>query len=412
MARLLVFSPFFFPEPISTGKANTHLVQALVKHGADVTVICSHPLYPNWIPERSDAAVQDVKILRGGSWMRYSRRVSLRRIALEAWFAAYAFLQAWRLHKQADVVIGIFPPSMFALGIYFLFSKKVRRIAVIHDLQGVLAGQRETAVRRIITRLIHAVELRAFHNQDLCIFFSRDMAREAQKSYGLKESQVAVQYPFVTVESRHIGAEDRNSALHEILPSTQTHVVYSGALGLKQNSEQLVAFLQAAAERFPDVQFHVFSGGPIFEKLRQRFKGQSAPCVQFHPLVEEHDLAELYERSTIQLIPQAARTETGALPSKLPNLLATGVLIFAITSQESEVARLLREAGTGIIVDRWDEALFLERMSLALHIAQTVPASLRLLQAEQTLKQFTVENLVDLIFGVKQSSLERNESGQ
>ena len=46
--QILIVSPFFYPELISTGKANQHLAEAFVAEGHGVTVVCSHPLYPAW----------------------------------------------------------------------------------------------------------------------------------------------------------------------------------------------------------------------------------------------------------------------------------------------------------------------------------------------------------------------------
>ncbi len=403
--RILLLSPFFFPELISTGKANTHLAQALAAHGAEVSVVCSHPLYPDWIPVRSDAPLSGVTILRDGAWVRYPKRMSLRRAVLEGWFAGYAAYHAWRLRRRVDVVVGVFPPSLFALGTHFLLPRRVRRVAVVHDLQGVLAGQHESALRRGIARLIHAVESRVFHAQDRCIFFSADMAQVARESYGLDAEKVAVQYPFVTIERwSAAGTTEPESRLQHVLPSGQAHVVYSGALGFKQNSEILVRWMQTAAQRFSGVQFHVFSGGPIFDKLRARAASLADMRVHFHPLVEERDLPELYARSTIQLVPQAEKTEAGALPSKLPNLLAAGIYTLAITSASSEVARLLREAKTGSVVERWEEPLFLARLEEALQQAQAVSAAERQRQTQALLSRFTVENMVQLIVGAEQSA--------
>ncbi len=395
--RILLLSPFFFPELISTGKANTHLAQALAAHGEQVTAICSHPLYPNWVPVHSDARIPGITILRGGAWLRYPKRMPLRRAILEVWFAAYAAWQGYGLRRQADLVVGVFPPSLFALCTHILLPRRVRRVAVVHDLQGVLAGQHASTLRRWITRIVHAVELRAFRQQDLCIFFSADMARIAQQSYGLDAAQVAVQYPCVTIE-RYDATHDA-SRLQEVLPSGRRHVVYAGALGLKQNSETFVAWMHAAAQHFPDVEFHVFSGGPLFDALRTQNAGLPGQRVQFHPLVEERDLPELYARSTIQIIPQAEKTEAGALPSKLPNLLAAGVYVLAITTAESEVARLLREANTGSIVERWEESLFFTRLDEALRQAQAISADARQMQAQSVLRRCTVENMVQQIVG-------------
>ena len=72
--QILIVSPFFYPELISTGKANQHLAEAFVAEGHGVTVVCSHPLYPAWIPVRSNARIPGMTIVRGGAGVRYPRR--------------------------------------------------------------------------------------------------------------------------------------------------------------------------------------------------------------------------------------------------------------------------------------------------------------------------------------------------
>ncbi len=399
--QIILVSPFFYPELISTGKANQHLAEAFVAEGHGVTVICSHPLYPSWLPMRTRAEIGGVKTLRGGGWLRYPNPMPLRRLLLEAWFAFYAVRRTLRLRKQADIVVSVLPPSLFAYFLSFLLPRSVRRVAVIHDLQGVLAAQKQSLPRRAIIRLIHVVESRAFRSQDLCIFFSSDMARVAQNSYRLDPARIAVQYPCVTLAQEFGRIENLRTEqrLAVTFPPEKLHVVYSGALGYKQNSQQLIAFLQAAAERHPDVGFHVLSGGPFFDELSARYRRHAGPRVQFHPLVAEQDLAELYARSAIQIIPQAEGTEVAALPSKLPNLLAAGVHLLAICGENSEVGRLIQQAGTGSIAERWDQELFLTRLDQALEIVRREPASSRRARVASLLELFSVANMVRLVTG-------------
>jgi colanic acid biosynthesis glycosyl transferase WcaI len=401
--QILIVSPFFYPELISTGKANQHLAEAFVAEGHGVTVVCSHPLYPTWAPVRSNAEIQGVTILRGGANVRYPKAMPLRRLKLEAWFAFFAARSVWRLRKKADVVVSILPPSLFLLFLHRLLPKRVRRVAVVHDLQGVLAAQEAGFLRRAIIHTIHAVESRVFRSQDLCIFFSGDMARIAQRSYGLDEAKIAVQYPSITLPANRFSNSNATIAhrLEAMFPPEKLHVVYSGALGYKQNSQQLIAFLQAAAERHPEVQFHVLSGGPFFDSLRADYERRPGPRVQFHPLVAEQDLAELYARSAIQIIPQAEGTESAALPSKLPNLLAAGVHLLAICSAGSEVERMIQLARTGSIATRWDKELFLARLNEALEIVRREPASARRARVEPILDQFSITNMVRLATGEK-----------
>ncbi|HZC43006.1 MAG TPA: glycosyltransferase [Acidobacteriaceae bacterium] len=399
--QILIVSPFFYPELISTGKANQHLAEAFVAEGHGVSVVCSHPLYPAWEPVRSSARIPGMTIVRGGAGIRYPMAMPLRRLKLEAWFAVFATRSVWRRRKKADVVVSILPPSLFILFVNRILPRHVRRVAVVHDLQGVLAAQENGFLRRAIVRMIHAVESRAFRSQDLCIFFSEDMARIAQQSYGLHPSQIAVQYPSITLPASHHAKRATTSAHHldAQFPPDKVHVVYSGALGYKQNSQELVALMHAAAMRHPEVQFHVLSGGPFYESLRAEYEQRKGSRVQFHPLVPEQDLAELYARSAIHIIPQAEGTESAALPSKLPNLLAAGVHLLAICSSGSEVERMIQLAGTGTIATEWDEELFLTRLQEALEIVQRESASARRARVEPILDRFSITNMVRLVTG-------------
>ncbi len=75
--QILIVSPFFYPELISTGKANQHLAEAFVAEGHGVTVVCSHPLYPAWEPVRSNARIPGMTVVRGGADVRYSKAMPL-----------------------------------------------------------------------------------------------------------------------------------------------------------------------------------------------------------------------------------------------------------------------------------------------------------------------------------------------
>ena len=89
--KIIFVSPFFYPELISTGKANQHLAEAFVAEGHGVTVVCSHPLYPAWVPVHSNAKIRGIEILRGGARMRYPKAMPLRRLLLEAFLGPGLF---------------------------------------------------------------------------------------------------------------------------------------------------------------------------------------------------------------------------------------------------------------------------------------------------------------------------------
>jgi colanic acid biosynthesis glycosyl transferase WcaI len=344
--KILLLSPFFFPEQISTGKYNTHLAETLALAGYDVTVVASHPVYPNWQAEICNAALPRIEIKRGGGWIVYPRSPMLRRMILELWYTWHVSTSYFRLGSRPDIVISIFPPSLFFVFLHLLIPDAVCRIGIVHDLQGVYAARSSS----ILHNVIHFVEKRCFSACDRLIFLSQSMANRAIAEYRLVSERCGVCYPFVATD---VDVKDSTSLVDVLLPDV-FNVVYSGALGEKQNPDELFAFMNHIANEHADIACHIFSGGPIFDRLRLDNQGANNCKVQFHTLVSGEQLAELYARSSVQIIPQALNTSEGSLPSKLPNLLATGVPIFVICEPGSELGDLVNEAKAGVVANTWD----------------------------------------------------------
>jgi glycosyltransferase involved in cell wall biosynthesis len=398
--RVAIFSPFYYPELISTGRVNTLLAKELVRLGWEVDVVCSHPLYPDWKPAKSFASPLSTKTCRGGLWIRYPSHPLLRRIVLEVWFALHCVKCVLSLRRDTTVALLVYPPSLFGPLVQMLLPRHVRRVALVHDLQGEYSQLGYHSGFKLLTHMINKVEKMGLSGADSCIFFSKAMARTAQRIFALDKAHMCVQYPFVTIDSDAVVT----NALEPVLPLGVQHVVYSGALGEKQNPEELAKLMQQAAKAIHGVQFHIFSGGPIFDSLRKRFAGKSR--VQFHDLVPEEQLTELYARSSVQLIPQAHGTESSSLPSKLPNLLAAGVQTVALCSETSEAAALLRESATNALICDWTEEQFVSSLQAALMLASEVEPATRKIQAESVLAMCRVGSLAQLVVGYGTEQME------
>ncbi len=353
---VLILSPFFFPEPISTGKYNTVLAQGLVARGQEVVAFASHPLYPKWQPAVSSATLPGMTIVRGGAWLRYPGSAVVRRLVLEGWYTMFACMQYLRLHTKPSYVVPIFPPSLFFLVLSMMAGRSATVIGIVHDLQGVYAKRSSYTLGRLLQAGIHWVESRCFARCHRLVFLSQSMAERAIQEYGLDRARCVVCYPFAALPPEQ---SETRVALANVLPEQLTQVVYSGALGDKQNPDGLFAFMNTLGQRNPSLRCHVFSAGPHFERLKASAGALQGCAVTFHDLVPTEQVEELYARSTIQIIPQADGTADGSLPSKLPNLLAAGVPIFAICEPKSELGYLVEKTHAGVVAESW-EALELD----------------------------------------------------
>lgn len=351
MPSAVILSPFFFPEQISTGKYNTHLALQLLASGVRVSVVSSYPVFPAWKPEIVDVDLAGVGILRGGGGVRYPKSAILRRAVLELWFAWHVCSNFVRGRIKADIFLPIFPPSLFFLVLSLIASKRIRRVGIVHDLQGVYADRAKGLAGRLVSGAIRYVESRCFKACHRLVFLSKSMAGRAIKEYGLDPGQCVVCYPFVALppESEQLGEN-----LSVLFEPEYEHVVYSGALGDKQFPDGLYAFMDHLSRVNRRVVCHIFSAGPHFERLKELNLSAGNASLLFHDLVAVEDLDELYARSDIQVIPQEFGTGDGSLPSKLPNLMAAGVPVFVICEKGSELGELVVEAEAGVVANSWE----------------------------------------------------------
>lgn len=386
--RILLLSPFFHPEPIGIGKYNSFLAQSLIRKGYKVEVVCFHPLYPEWRPNHSKADLPGVSILRGGKILRFPKNGVLRRAVLECSFLAYTMrnLPMIRMHTH---IVAVLPPMIYLPMMWIACRPQTKITAIALDVQGIMAGvaagREHGAVVRLV-RIIEAAVLRCCHR---VIALSRGMASFLSGTYGLPSSKIGVCWPFVTMN--HLDSKGR---LGHLFTQDKKHVVYAGAMGEKQNPDGLVSFFAHLAERNKEIICHVFSGGPNFRYLKRQYEN-AGPGLVFHDFIPERHLYELFQRSDIQIIPEKPGYSNGAFPSKLPNLLVSGVPILYIGQKESDVWQVIEKTQAGLCSDDWSfrhlESL-VSRLLMDGH-RQTRDERRRLF-VENYSRQFNVEALI------------------
>lgn len=378
--NILLISPFFYPEPISTGKFNTKLAEGLVALGHSVTVLCFHPFYPNWKVKGSTAQLEGVEIIRGGKNLTYTKKTILRRLILEISFAFFVIRKLGKYQKDKDIVIPIFPPSFAFYFMLPFLNKKVRKVGMVHDLQEVYSEGKGGVINSAIRIFIHKIEKKCYQSCTKVLFLSAEMKSEAKRLYGLVEKKLEVQYPFITLGNKV------TNELESIFDRDKINIVYSGALGEKQNPSALFDFFSYASQKIDNTVFHFFSEGETLRELARLNKNKS---IIFHSLVEIDNLEELYSKSDVQVIPQKENTSKGSLPSKLPNILVAGCKVLLITDANSEIEKFFMSNNLDTVVTSWDRDVLTEKLSLLIH--KEIDAERQKLVAK---KNFTIDEMI------------------
>lgn len=381
--NILIISPFFFPEPISTGKFNTNLAKSLAEKGHKVTVLCFHPFYPEWKIQESREEIEGVEIIRGGKNLYYPAKSILRRIILEIGFLFFILRKIGKHQKGKDILLPVFPPSLAFFATSLFLKKNIIKVGMVHDLQQIYASNKKGFTNRIISFIIHKIENNCYTNCDKLIFLSKEMKDKARELYELDSTELEVQYPFVSL------SDTLSEDLGQIFDNNKTNIVYSGALGEKQNPYKLYDFFDYTSKKIDGTVFYFFSQGTIFNQLKDKNKNKN---IRFHNLVEKDNLKELYNRSDIQIIPQLPNTSVGSLPSKLPNLLVSGCKILIITDPNSEIEQLFKVNNLEKVVTSWDFDVMLGSLKKLLISSENKNA-----QKLVANKYFTIDKMIDKI---------------
>ncbi len=217
--KVLLISPFFYPEKISTGKWNTVVASELDATGINVDVVSSHPIYPSWKPKFSNARLGGLSIHRGGRWLWYPKNNVIRRLVLEGWFTLYVCSYLLVSGRKYDTVVAVSPPVLFIFLLPMFVRKSTRLIGVVHDLLGVMAKSSGSPFRKIVANLMRSVEAIAFQRCDELICLSETMADEISTNYGISKSKCLVFYPFVTLPK-----VINENILEEIFPENKFHL--------------------------------------------------------------------------------------------------------------------------------------------------------------------------------------------
>ncbi|WP_445757929.1 glycosyltransferase [Polaribacter sp.] len=355
--HILIISPFFYPEPISTGKFNTDFALELVKAGHSITVLCFHPLYPGWKVKPTNQKLEPINIIRGGKHLKFPKNTILKRLVLEISYAFFVFRKIVRYQKKIDIIIPIFPPSLAFYSILPFLPKKIQKVGMVHDLQEVYSFGKAGFLHKIVRFFIHGIEEKCYRQCDRILFLSKEMKNEAKRLYNLRPDKLLIQYPFINISS------SITNDLDSILKSNKINIVYSGALGEKQNPYDLYRFFDQASKKIENTVFHFFSRGEIFNDLKNANKNLE---IYFHPLVKKENLSELYKKSDVQIIPQKVNSSKGSLPSKLPNLLYSGCKILIVTDPGSEIETLFEENNIHFTINSWDLELLIESLEKAI----------------------------------------------
>jgi colanic acid biosynthesis glycosyl transferase WcaI len=355
MARVLVLTLLFPPDGVSTARLMGDVAEDLQRRGHDVTVLTTTPHYNVDVEAQARQPLRRRwgRLLQASTYagipvlhvpMPRKGRSRLLRVAAWLWFHAVSALAGVvALPWRPDVVLTPSPPLTMGVASWALagwwrapFVYNVQEIHpdILVSLGMIRAGP--------IVWILEAVERFVYrHAGAITVIVPSAERRLLEK--GVPPDRVQVVPNFVDIEA--VTPEPRPNAFSRAHRLDGVFVVtYAGNFGPAQ---QLTTVLHAArllADE-PGVRLLLVGGGIEWDRIAQDAAGlDNVRVLPYQPFAA---MPAIYGATDVALVPLAGGAGLQALPSKVYQIMGCGLPLVAIADAASDLATLVREAGSG-----------------------------------------------------------------
>ena len=341
--RIQLWSYNYDPEPTGIGIVSTVWAKGLRDRGHHVEVVAAHPHYPEpqWgtrlLPYRE---VRDgIDVLRLPLWI--GRETAAARYRQELTFTA-AQTAAMPFLSRPDVLVSA-SPSFPALlpAILNVRSRRIPWVLWLHDL--LPDGAMATGLvddEGMVIRLSRRLESAAYKAADRIVVLSRAFTENLVVK-GVPEEKIELIYDPATRAPERLAEPGMGNG--------RLRALSMGNIGHSQGLTALVRAFESHSDLGAEL---VITGtGVAADEARAEI---NTGRVQMIGVVDNDRLERELGGADIALVTQRYEGSEFNIPSKLMNFMAYGLPVLAVVNPGGEVARIVREAEAGWVVDSSD----------------------------------------------------------
>ena len=343
MARVLLVTTNFWPEPTGIAIYTTDLAVGLSSKGYEVSVLTSLPHYPWWkVPEEYSQIAEGIETAFGIETIRIKHFIPTKMNALLR--IRFEMSLWWNLRKNSkkfvgknfDVVISCIPAV--AAGIVGKSIAKKLQIffgVIIQDLSG--AGAKQSGIHggALISTFAQAIEDIALRAASGLVVVSPAM-RDALIEIGISESRIT---HILNYSARNIVSMDKEQARSRFnWAEDQFIVVHTGNMGAKQDLENVV---RAANILKVSSKIKIYLVGHGNQEFLLKSLCRDMKNIFIMPAVPEDDYSALLSAADLLLVNERITQMDMSLPSKLTSYLLSGRPVLASVPPNGATCKFL-----------------------------------------------------------------------
>jgi colanic acid biosynthesis glycosyl transferase WcaI len=343
----------YAPEHAATANYSTDSSLFFIEQGHQVNVVTAFPYYPQWKKRKQDKGrlfqreqYQNAEVFRGYLYVP-ENVTTLKRLWHELTFSLFAFLNFLRAGRPDAIIIFIPPFSIGVIGVLAKLLWKRPLIINIQDLPLDAALALGMIKPGLFTRIIQKIENWVYRNADLVTTISPAMMDNV-RSKGVAQDNLVLVPNWIDLRNYEVAIEKDKFISKYPDQKTKFTIAYAGNFGKKQGLDIL---LHLAKQLESEQSIHIFIIGDGADKPRllNLADEMNLANVTFLPFLSQDEYKEMLEDIDLVFIAQRNEAGNNFFPSKLLGLMAQGKPVLVSADIDSELARVIQEAGCGLV---------------------------------------------------------------
>lgn len=354
MARVVIITPYFWPDIAANVPLITSLVEDSVKNGFKVTVITSYPGRNIDELQKKEFInnIQRHKLYHGAKIIRLpnifvGRHGMLAKLFEYCIFTTLTVFYLLVLLSKTDLAfVGSNPPLINLVINLILRLKKIPLIYNLQDLFPDSAIDNGKLKNKTIIKFLRKLEYLSYKSADLVITISSSFEQHVLNV--TSNANVCVIPNWVDTGRIDFIPREENSVLLDSDLKDTFIVSYAGNIGFAQNLEIVLECAEKMREY--KIAFVIIGDGQNKAAIQNMANNMNLTNVYFLPFQPEDKVAEVFSLADVGLVTMKKGTGHSSVPSKTWMIMACKRPVIACIDHDSDLAEIIKTSDAGIVV--------------------------------------------------------------